>query len=127
MQEPHGGEKVLPKLLINGVDFTGLLAKNGLIQRDVFRQSRSIITLDGVEHRAQIQKRQLDVSFVRTRLERLMDLTAALTQPSEVTYIDRKLGEVTRSFWVEGLSSQDRVVEAGVDYVDGISFTLVER
>ncbi len=118
---------MLPKLLINGVDFTGLLAKNGLIQRDVFRQSRSIITLDGVEHRAQIQKRQLDVSFVRTRLERLMDLTAALTQPSEVTYIDRKLGEVTRSFWVEGLSSQDRVVEAGVDYVDGISFTLVER
>ena len=110
---------MLPKLIINGTDFTGLLARDGLVQKDIFRQSRTIVTLDGVEHRTQIQKRQLDVSLVKTRLERLMDLA--------VTYIDRRLGEVTRSFWVEGLSSQDNMVDAGVDYVDGISFTLIER
>ncbi len=118
---------MLPKLIINGADFTGLLARDGLVQKDIFRQSRTIVTLDGVEHRTQIIKRQLDVTLVKTRLERLMDLTAAITQPSSVTYIDRRLGEMTGTFWVEGLSSQDNVVDAGVDYVDGISFTLIER
>ena len=101
---------MLPKLIINGADFTGLLARDGLVQKDIFRQSRTIVTLDGVEHRTQIQKRQLDVSLVKTRLERLLELTASITQPSAVTYIDRRLGE-----------------DAGVDYVDGISFTLIER
>ena len=86
---------MLPKLIINGADFTGLLARNGLVQKDIFRQSRTIVTLDGVEHRTQIQKRQLDVSLVKTRLERLLELTAVITQPSAVTYIDRRLGEVT--------------------------------
>ena len=118
---------MLPKLIINGVDITGLLAKEGLVQKDIFRQSRTIVTLDGMEYRTQIVKRELDVSLVKTRLERLMDLTAAITQPSTVTYVDRKMGEVTRLFWVDGLSSQDQVVEAGVSYVNGISFTLIER
>ena len=117
---------MLPKLIINGQDFTGLLARDGLVQRDIYRQSRSVVTLDGVEHRTQIKKRGLDASFVRTRSDRLMALAAALTQPSTINYIDRDLGDVTKTFWFEDFSSQDSVVEAGVDYVDGISVSFVE-
>lgn len=118
---------MLPKLIINGKDFTGLIAREGLVQTDIVRQSRTIVTLDGVEHRAGITKRQIDVTLTTMRLSRFVELVEAITQPSSVTYFDRVLGEITKTFWVDGLSDADQKVDAGEAFVDQVTFSLVER
>ncbi len=118
---------MLPKLIINGEDLSGLAAQDGIVQTDVARQARTVTTLDGVEYRTQITVRQIDVTLVQMPMARLLEIAKILTQPSEVTYVDRSLGQVTKTFWVEGFSHADHIVEAGVAYVDSVSFTLIER
>lgn len=118
---------MLPKLIINGTDFTSYVAQEGLVQTDIVRQSRTIVTLDGVEHRAGSIKRQIDVTLITMRLSRLVELMSAITQPSSVTYYDRDFGEVTGTFWVEGLTHADKKVDAGEAFVDRVTFSLIER
>lgn len=50
-------------LTINGVDFTPWLAENGLEYSSVERIRRSVITMDGTDHRSVKEKRQIDVTM----------------------------------------------------------------
>lgn len=118
---------MLPILKINGQDLTGLIAIDGLKQSTLLRQAKTVVTLDGTEYRGNIPKRQLDVQLVEMRADRLTEIVSKITQPSSVTYVDRHLGQVTKDFWVDGLASADKIVQAGLSYIDGVSFSLVER
>lgn len=118
---------MLAKLEINGVDFSGLVAREGIKQSEVSRQAKTIVTLNGIEHRKSITKRRLDVAMVEMRESRLIELTDALTQPCVVTYLDNRMGETTKTFWVEGMTNVQKVVEGRVTYISGVSFSLVER
>lgn len=114
------------KVVINSVDFSGLVAREGITQTEIRRQSRTVVTLDGTEQRTYIPKRQFNISFLEMPEARLQQLAAAITQPSTVEILDRELGLITRSFWVEGLTNVNKIVEGDTTYMNGVSLTMVE-
>lgn len=114
------------KVVINNVDFSGLVAREGITQIEIRRQSRTVVTLDGTEQRTYISKRQFNISFLEMPETRLQQLAAAITQPSTVEILDRELGLITRSFWVEGLTNVNKIVEGDTTYMNGVSLTIVE-
>lgn len=115
------------KLIINGVDISGYLAEGGIAQSPIYRQENSIVTMDGIEHRSNIQKVQLDVEFARMRAESAYSIAGIITQPSNVTYLDLDGSEKTKAMWVEGPEMTQEKYESGITWVEGGSMTLVER
>lgn len=115
------------KLIINGEDFTPWVREGGLIQREITRQTRSVVTLGGIEYRSEIPKRSIEVSLTKMRdgtWNRL--LNALAKRPADVTYVDDKLGETTRRFYVSSPSATTDKVLGNVTCVSGGSFTLEE-
>lgn len=115
------------KLILNGTDISGYLAESGIAQSPIYRQESSIVTMDGIEHRSNIQKVQLDVEFARMRAENAYAIADLITQPSTVTYLDLDGTEKTKTFWVEGPEMTQERYESGITWVEGGSMTLVER
>lgn len=114
-------------LIINGTDISAYLAEGGITQSPIYRQDRTVTTLDGIEHRSNIQKVQLAVEFTRMRAEQLYTIAGLITQPSSVTYLDLSGSVLTKNFWVEGPEMTQQKYESGITWVDGGSMTLVER
>ena len=115
------------KLIINGVNFAQWIKSDGMTQSDIRRNSKSLVTLDGVEHRTGIVKRAISVELVTMRDDTLSFLSAALTSPAAVQYTDRDGYDRTSTFYVSDPVSTAKMIRRGVTYWDGIGFTLEER
>ena len=59
------------QLIINGTDISAYLAEGGITQSPIYRQDRTVTTLDGIEHRSNIQKVQENVDRVKGELDEL--------------------------------------------------------
>lgn len=115
------------KLIINGVDFTPWVREGGLVQREITRQVRSVVTLGGMEYRSEIVKRSLEVSLVRMRDGTWNRLLKALEKrPAVVAYTDDRLGETTRRFYVSGPSATTERALGNALCFSGGTFTLEE-
>lgn len=115
------------KLVLNGTDISGYLAESGIAQSPIYRQESSVVTMDGIEHRSNLQKVHLDVKFARMRAEDAYAIADLITQPSTVAYLDLDGTEKTKVFWVEGPEMTQEKVESGITWVESGSMTLVER
>ena len=116
------------KLIINGEDFTPWVKEGGLIQREITRQARSVVDLNGTEYRSGINKRSIEVSLTKMRDETLRRLMNALGErPVVVTYVDDRLGETTRRFYVSGPSAITDRVLGNSTCSSGGTFTLEEK
>lgn len=116
------------KLIINGTDFSPWLLEGGLQQTEVVRLGRSVVTLDGTAHRQETVRRGLSVSLVELRdgtWYRLLD--ALQIRPAAVRYIDDRLGDTTKLFYVSAPTAAAKTVRGGHTYFQGASFTLEER
>lgn len=115
------------KLIINGEDFTPWVKEGGLTQGEITRQQRRVVTLDGIEYRTEIAKREISVSLTQMRDGTWKRLLAALAKrPATVTYLDDRFGETTRRFYVSSPSAETKRVIGGVTCYSGGSFTLEE-
>lgn len=115
------------KLIINGEDFTPWVKAGGLIQREITRQTRSVVTLNGIEYRSETVKRSMEVSLVKMRDGTWRRLLNALEKrPADVTYVDDKLGETTRRFYVSGPSATTERVLGNATCFSSGTFTLEE-
>lgn len=117
---------MLGKLIINGLDFSGLVARGGISQSPDSRVSREVTTLDGTLHRAVIYKKAYNISFVEMPETRLMDISNTITQPSTVQILDNQAGLITRQFYVDGPQYTQQIVEAGTTYITDASISLTE-
>lgn len=117
------------QLIINGVNFHLWAEEGGIQQSQIYRQSREIVTLNGVSYRSNIVKREIGFSAVEISDSTLQTLMAALTpNPASVTYTDMKTGgNVTSTFYVTGVSVGAKIVTGGHTYYEGFSFSLEER
>lgn len=115
-------------LIINGVDFTPWLRSGGLQQTEVIRQGRTVVGLDGTAYRAEIVKRGISVGLVELRDGTWYRLAAALQgRPAVVRYIDDRLGDCTKRFYITGPTAAAKTVRGGHTYFTGGSFELEEK
>lgn len=115
------------KLIINGVDFIPWCKRGGVQQSDVKRQSRTVTTLDGTLRQTETLKRSVRVELVELRDATLKRLAEALTSPATVEYTDKRLGDVTKLFYVSGPDATEKTIQGGNTYWSGVSFSLEER
>lgn len=116
------------KLVINGVDHSLWLAGGGLVRAPLLRQSRSVVTLAGTEWRTQIQKHQMEASYVELRDNTLAALVASLAvNPASVLFTDDNGADITRTMYVTGPNVTAKTVRGGNTYYTGVSITLEER
>lgn len=115
-------------LIINGVDFTPWLRSGGLQQTETVRRGRSVVALDGTEYRAETIRRGISVGLVELRDSTWYRLAEALSvRPAAVRYIDDRLGETVRQFYVDGPTAAARTVRGGHTYFSGGAFSLEEK
>lgn len=116
------------KLIINGVDFAAWAVEEGIEQGTIMRQERSVVTLDGTNYAAWIEKRELTFEAVELRDNTLATLVAALSpNPATVTYTDITKGDRTATFYIIEVGATDKIVVGGNTYYSGFGFTLEER
>ena len=116
------------KLIVNGFDFTPWLKQGGLQQTEVIRQGRSVTTLDGTLHKAEVIKRGISAQLVEVRDETWYRMKQALRiRPATVEYIDDDFGERTARFWVSDPSNTAKTVRGGITWFSGGGFTLEEQ
>lgn len=114
-------------MFINSVDFIPYLRENGVQQYTITRNVKSVVTMDGTLFRSAVEKVGLRVQLREVRDENLAALTAALGHLVSVLYTDRKLGDVSKTFYVTGLTATTKTVRGGNTYWSGVSFTLEEK
>lgn len=115
-------------LIINGVDFTPYLCSGGLQQTEVIRQGRSLVDLNGTAHRTEIVKRGISVGLVEVRDATWYQLVGALqVRPATVRYIDDRLGEVVKRFYITDPAASAKTVRGGHTYFSGGAFKLEEK
>ena len=116
-------------LIVNGLDITSLIAKEGLkysvndVDKDAGR------TLDGTMHRGRIAtKIRLDVKLLTIKESTLQEiLTKLRPQSFPVTYTDPYEGEQTRKMYSNNYSATLIVEDAdGVRYYKDFEFPLIE-
>ena len=115
-------------LIINNVDFTPYLRSGGLQQTEVSRQSRSVVDLNGTAYRSEIIKRGISVGLVELRDTTWYRLVDALQdRPAAVRYIDDRLGDCVKWFYVSGPTATAKTVRGGHTYFTGGTFELEEK
>lgn len=115
---------------INGVDFKPWLAENGLKYSFVERARTSVITIDGVDHRKVIRKRQIDVTLYDLPDEELIQVENAIAaqSPAMVNYTDKNGTEKTGVLcYVSDPETVAKSVVAGTTYWGEITFSIEER
>ncbi len=115
------------KLILNGTDLSISLAQGGIAQETEYRNERSVVTLDGQMVWSAKAKTKLKVTFHRFSSERLAEISALITQPSTVTWLDKNNTLTTREFWVAGPSYSQEKVIGGRTIIDGATLDLTER
>lgn len=114
------------KLIINGMDVSPWLAREGLVRTPLVRQSRSVVTLDGREYRKEIVLHSIEARFVELRDNTLAAIRQSLTSPATVQFTDDLGNELTRTMYVTGPTVTARTVQGGHTYYSGVSITLEE-
>ena len=115
-------------LIVNGTDLSPYLRAGGLQQTEVTRQGRGVVALDGTAYRTEIVKRGLSVGLIDmkdTQWRRMLEALAV--RPAQVRYMDDRLGDVTKSFYVVGPTAAAHAVRGGHTYFTGGSFELEEK
>ena len=115
------------KLILNGTDLSISLAEGGIAQETEYRNEVSVMTLAGEMIWSAKQKVKLKISFHRFSSERLAEISALITQPSTVTWLDKNNTLTTRDFWVAGPSYIQEKVIGGRTIIDGATLELIER
>lgn len=114
-------------LIINGVDLSPYLREEGLVQSEIIRQGREVVDLNGTSYRAEIVKRGISAELIELKDTAWYRIAAALrVRPATVRYIDDRLGDVTKLFWVTGPSAAAKTVRGGHTWFSGASFELEE-
>lgn len=115
-------------LVVNGVDFTPWLRSGGLQQTEIVRQGRTVVDLNGTAYRSEIVKRGISVGLVELRDGTWYRLAEALREnPAVVRYIDDRLGEVVKLFYVTSPTAEAKTVQGGHTYFSGGTFVLEEK
>ena len=115
-------------LIINGIDFSPYLSAEGLIQTEIVRQGREVVDLNGTSYRSEIIKRGISAELIDLRDDVWYKLTAALRErPAQVRYIDDRLGEVVKTFYVSVPTAAAKTVRGGHTWFSGGSFELEEK
>lgn len=115
-------------LIINGMDFSPYLRSGGLQQTEIVRRGRSVVALDGTEYRSEIVKRGLSVGLIDmkdTQWRRMLEALAS--RPVQARYMDDRMGDVTKAFYVTGPTAAAKTVRGGHTYFTGGSFELEEK
>ena len=120
------------QLVINGVDFADWLAEDGIQYSSVDRLRRSVVTLDGTEHRAMINKLKMDVTLMDLPGDELAKVEAAFSYPNPnpalVNYTDKSgISHTGAPFYSSGVTAGARRVIGNTTYWSGITFSLEER
>lgn len=115
------------KFILNGTDLSVSLAQGGISQEVDYRNERSVVTLAGEMIWTATQKTKLKVTFHRFTSERLAEVSALITQPSTVTWLDQDNTLRTRQFWVAGPSYGQEKVIGGRTIIEGATLDLTER
>lgn len=115
-------------VIINNVDFSPWIAEGGITYKEIYRQGRDIVALDGTLYRSQIKKRGMDISLVELRDNTLAILKQALvTSPATVTFRWSTGESLTRTMYISDQSEEAKTVRGGNTYYSGISFSLEEK
>lgn len=121
---------MMVQLRVNGVDFTQWIAENGLTFSPVERIKRSVITMDGTDHRASINKQQLDIQFMDMPDSELglVENALSLANPALVDYTDKSGIEHTGvPFYFTGVSAGAKRVIGKTTYWTDLSLSLEEK
>lgn len=113
--------------ILNGTDLSISLAQGGISQETDYRNERSVVTLAGEMIWTATKKTKLKVTFHRFSSERLAEITALITQPSTVAWLDEDNTMTTREFWVAGPTYAQEKVIGGRTIIDGATLELTER
>ena len=111
----------------NGVDFTAYVAFDGVEQGFVERQSRSVVTLDGVKHQRVIKKRTLSVTLRDMEDAQLRALLGGMPHLAAWSYLDEDSGARTADFYLTGPTVRQKIARDGKTLCAGITFTLEEQ
>lgn len=117
-------------LEINGVDFKPWLAENGLKYSSVERVSRSIVTIDGTDHRKSIKKRRIDVTLYDLPDSELIaaENAIAMQSPAMVNYTDKNGIEKTGVLcYISDPETVAKSVVADTTYWGETTFVIEER
>ena len=115
------------KLSTGNSDFSLYIKENGISYREIVRQSRSVVALDGTEYRSRIVKQGLTVQLVEMRDSTLARLLEDVASPAQWTYSDKFGNEKTGMFYLVGPTATAKTVRGGNTYLSGVSFELEER
>lgn len=113
---------------LNGLDVSHWLREGGVTYGEVYRQSRSIVTLDGTLEQRQVIKRTLQLNFVTLRDSKAAQLQDSLQlRPVTMEYTETNGTTATKLFYVTGFSGGVKTVRGGITYWSGLSVGLEER
>ena len=122
----------LPTFVINGHDYTELLAADGLkpSRNDLDKDGSGRNLLDGLMHRNRIAtKMTYQVSFNRLTPEQLMQLESDMGgQYVNVTLLEAKTNShVTRTYYTSTINEGVQRAINGQTYYEGVTFDITER
>lgn len=105
------------------------IAKNGLSFETVQRVSRTITMMNGTEIRKSIDKIRFSVSLfeIDEATKRNIEYYLKSSSPVSVSYELNGAAPRTAQFYLDGWSPKVKIVEAGIPYYEGLSFTLEEK
>lgn len=113
---------------LNGLDVSHWLREGGVTYGEVYRQSRSIITLDGTLEQRQVVKRTLTLEFMTLRDSKAGQLQEAIQlRPVTMEYTERDGKAATKLFYVTSFTGGVKTIRGGITYWSGLSVGLEER
>lgn len=116
-------------LSINGHDISEYIIESGISVKTVRKNEKSVITLDGVEHKTWDQKRQIDVELLSMPDNEFQTISGYLaTNPATVVYGNLETGTtITGSYYINDFSYTAKKAVGAITVVSGGSFSLEER
>lgn len=117
------------RFTVNGKDFSDLVEKYGYETALIPVFTRSVTTLDKVEHTKMVRQRgQLNLQLNPVMEQRIKELTAELSSmPVSIGYHNFQLGaDVTQIMKTEGIRSGIALITQSGDWLTGTSVTFDE-
>lgn len=122
----------LPVFIINGHDYTELIAEDGMkpSRNDLDKDGSGRNLLNGLMYRSRIDtKLKYSISFNRMTAEQLRQLENDMScQYVSVTMLEGKTNQhVTRTYYTSTINEGVQHAIKDVTYYDGVAFDLTER
>lgn len=116
-------------LFIAGIDYSNSVQDQGITRGEVYRASKSRVTLGGKRYVTRIKKLSYDIAFDPMEESKLKTLIEALDSDLvSMTYKDPVLGTISRQF-IPTPKAVELVLEDrnGVSYWSGLELNLEEH